>query len=309
MIAALVLLLLGAEPEFEARHRKVSTGDGASLALYSLRLASTSSLQRGDVLLVADFGFGRTLLTPLARRLAFEGYRVFVAELRGQGAADSAHSLQNTWAFDLPAVFAAVSKEAPGPVHLVVHGYAGSMVMAAVASGSTLQVGQIVALNTPVSAEPPTELLESFLSTGGRFSTLAASPEGFVAFEQLFTMGSRADRRSRSAVATLAARDLGRPLASELLAWMQAGDLPLGDGTSLQTRLRALDRPTLLMLALADAFAPTEACEPLRDVAKGPVTVRLFSRVAQGDDYAHASLFLGQRADQQVFTEIVEFLR
>lgn len=305
MIAALALSLLCASPELRVAHRKVATEDGAALALYSLSPRGGEGQGDGKpaVLILADFGFGRTLVGPLAESLVLTGRRVFVAELRGQGAADSLHSLRTTFSLDLPAVFRALSNEPS--LDLIVHGYLGSIAMAA----APRTVRKVVALNTPALVEPPTALLRDFLDEGGRFSTLSASPEGFSEFEQLFTLGSRADRRTRVAALTFAARDLGKPVSSELRAWMETGDLPFDDGTTLVSRLRTYDRPTLLMLGLADGFAPTEACTPLRELAKGPVTVRLFTRVAQGDDYAHLSLFLGQRARTQVFPEIEEFLR
>lgn len=309
MIAALALSLLSAAPDFHVAHRKVLTEDGAALALYSLSLSPRGGEGRGEgrpaVLILADFGFGRTLVGPLAEHLALTGRQVFIGELRGQGAADSLHSLRTTAALDLPAMFRAVARETTAPLDVIVHGYLGAIALTSLPS----TVRRVVALNTPALAEPPTGLLRDFLDQGGRFSTLASSPEGFRAFETLFTLGSRADRRARVASLTLAARDLGKPLSSELRAWMEAGDLPFDDGTTLVSRLRQYDRPTLLLLGLADGYAPTEACAPLRELAKGKVTVRLFSRVAQGDDYSHLSLFLGDRARSQVFPEIEEFLR
>jgi hypothetical protein len=305
VIAALALSLLCASPELHVAHRKVVTEDGAALALYALSPRGGEGRGEGKpaVLILADFGFGRTLVGPLAEHLVLTGRRVFIAELRGQGAADSLHSVRTTFALDLPAVFRALSGEPS--LDLIAHGYLGSIALAVV----PVTVRKVVALNTPALAEPPTVLLRDFLDEGGRFSTLSASPEGFSTFEQLFVLGSRADRRSRVAALTFAARDLGKPVSAELRAWMETGDLPLDDGTTLVTRLRAYDRPTLLMLGLADGFAPTEACTPLRELAKGPVQVRLFTRVTQGDDYAHLSLFLGERARAQVFPEIEEFLK
>lgn len=308
MIAVVAALALASVPDVHVAHRKVVTADGAALALYSYSLRGAAE-PANAVLLIADVGFGRALLTPLAEHLARAGRRVFVAELRGQGAADASHSLRTSFALDFPAIAWAVRLETKGrPVDLIAHGYLGTLALAATTNGLT--VNKVVALNTPALAEPPTKLLADFLSHGGRFSTLGASPEGFATFVHLFALGSRADRRDLAGALHGATRDLGVGVSDELLAWMSAGDLPLDDGTSVTSRLRDYDRPTLLLLGLADTFAPTEACAPLRELApRAKIQPRLFSRVVQGDDYAHASLFLGERARDQVFSEIEEFLR
>jgi pimeloyl-ACP methyl ester carboxylesterase len=307
-VIALLLVLAAAPADVHVAHRKVVTSDGAALALYSIA-ATGSGEGKPAVLLIGDIGFGRALLRPLAEFLVGTGRRVFIAELRGQGAADPSHSLRTTFALDFPAIAWAVRLEMKDqPVDLIAHGYLGTLALAATTNG--LSVNRVVALNTPALAEPPTTLLSDFLNHGGRFSTLSASPEGFETFVALFALGSRADRRELASALHHATRDLGPDVSSELLAWMQSGDLPLDDGTTVVSRLREYDRPTLLLLGLADAFAPTESCAPLRELApKAKVKPRLFTRVVQGDDYAHASLFIGDRARNQVFTEIEEFLR
>ncbi|MFO0596255.1 MAG: alpha/beta hydrolase [Myxococcaceae bacterium] len=306
MIAALLVLL--SSVDVHAAHRKVVTDDGAALALYSF---TPSGRTERPVLLIADVGFGRRLFDrggdDLVHYLVEHGHRVFVAELRGQGAADAGHSLRTTLSLDLPAIARALAKETDQPVDLVAHGYFGALALAA--TTRELNVRKVVAINTPVLAEEPTKLLRQFLADGGRFSTLSASPEGHATFQALFAMGSRADARTVAAMGSLATRDLNPALSTELLAWMDSGDVPFDDGTTLVGRLRAYDRPTLLMLGIADAFAPSEACTPLRELSKGPVTPRLFSRLAQGDDYAHVSFFMGDWARRQIYPEIEEFLR
>lgn len=307
MISAALVLALSAA-DVHVAHRKVVTADGAALALYSF--GDRGEGAHNSVLIIGDIGFGRALYQPLAEFLVrTTGRRVFIAELRGQGAADASHSLRTTFALDFPAIAWAVRLETKDkPVDLIAHGYLGTLALAATTNG--LSVNKVVALNTPALTEQPTKLLADFLAHGGKFSTLSASPEGFSTFIHLFALGSRAERRELSSTLNNATRDLGVPVSEELLAWMNAGDLPLDDGTTVAARLRDFDRPTLLLLGLSDTFAPTESCAPLRDLAtRADVKVRLFSRVVQGDDYAHASLFIGTRARDQVFSEIEEFLR
>jgi len=126
-------------------------------------------------------------------------------------------------------------------------------------------------------------------------------------FEQLFAMGPEIDPTVMRGLAGTT-RDLSRGVSSELLAWMATGDLPLDDGSSVVSRLRQVDRPTLLLLGLGDGFAPPESCGPLRELTKGKVEVRMFSRVAEGDDFAHVPMLLGRRAATTIFPAIERFL-
>lgn len=305
---ALSMLLFAAPAHLQISHRKVVTADGAALALHRF-LPPGGGTSWPPVLLLADVGFGRPLYdfkgAGLARWLAGHGRAVYVAELRGQGASDPGHSLRTIVHLDLPAIARAIAADRPGPIDLVAHGFVGTLAIAA--TTRELQVRRVVALDTPALAEPPTDLARSFLSEGGHFSSLASSPEGFGMFEQLFAMGAQIEPSVMRGLAG-STRDLSRGVSSELLAWMDTGDLPLDDGTSVVSRLRASDRPTLLLLGLADGFAPSESCAPLRELTRGKVSVRMFSRMAEGDDFAHASLLLGQRAPAFVFPAIERFL-
>lgn len=302
------LALLVTQTDVSVSHRKVVAEDGAALALHRFLPPGGGALQP-PVLLLADVGFGRPLYDlkqrGLARWLAARGRAVYVAELRGQGASSPGHSLRSVVHLDLPAIAAAIRRERPGPVDLVAHGYVGSLALAA--AGRELQVRRVVALQTPVLAEPPTELAAAFLSAGGRFSWLASSPEGYEIFTQLFAMGADADEAVLRGLAA-STRDLSRGVSAELLAWLEAGDLPLDDGTTVLGRLRGYTTPTLLLVALADGFAPSESCTPLRERTKAKVEVRLFSRFTEGDDFSHASLLLGARAPRHVFGAIEQFL-
>lgn len=305
---ALSLLLLATPAELQISHRKVVTADGAAIALHRF-LPPGGGVASPPVLLLADVGFGRPLYdfkgAGLARWLASRGRAVYVAELRGQGVSDAAHSLRTVVHLDLPAIARSISRERTGPIDLVVQGYVGSLALAA--TTKELEVRRVVALNTPALAEPPSELARAFLSGGGRFTSLASSPEGFAMFEQLFAMGAQIDPVLVRGLAG-STRDLSRGVSSELLTWMETGDLPLDDGTSVVSRLREFDRPTLLLLGLADGFSPPESCAPLRELSKAKVQIKMFSRVTDDDDFAHASLLLGKRSPHSVYPLIESFL-
>jgi pimeloyl-ACP methyl ester carboxylesterase len=307
-LALCLMLVLTRPPEVEISHRKVVTADGAAIGLHRFLPPGGTSL-KPPVLLLADVGFGRPLFdfkgAGLARWLAARGRAVYVAELRGQGASDAGHSLRTIVHLDLPAIAEVIAKERPGPIDLVAQGFVGSLAIAA--TTKELQVRRVVALSTPVAAEEPTELAHVFLSNGGRFSTLASSPEGFGMFEQLFALSAEIDPTVMRGLAG-STRDLSRGVSAELLTWMQVGDLPLDDGTSVVSRLKLSDRPTLLLVGLADGFTPSESCVPLRGLTKGKVEIKMFSRMVEGDDFAHASLLQGRRAAAKVYPAIRDFL-
>lgn len=311
MIAALALVMaLGAGPAPSVAHRRVVTEDGASLALYRF-LPPGGGASRTPVLLVAEIGFGRLLFDlageGLARWLAGRGYRVYVAELRGQGLASPGASLRAWIHLDFPAVAKAIAEDGAGSVDLVAHGWGGALAVAA--AGRELPVRRVIALNTPMLAEVPSRLAEAFLLGGGRYSDFSASPQGAYDFELLFAMETRFPPRTLAALRALGTRDLGAGQAAEWLAWMREGDLPLDDGTTVVRRLRAFDRPTLLFLALADGIAGPELCAPLRDESKAKVELRTFSRFETGDDFSHVSLLLGADAPRRVFLAAERFLR
>lgn len=341
MTALVLALALAAPraPELHVSHRKVRTDDGAALALYRYSPPG-EGVGRPPVLLVPDLGFGREVFDAdgqgLARWLASRGALVFVAELRGQGKAEASKGLATAVRVDLPAVLAAIRKERAEPVDVVAHGWMGTLVLAATVKELEGQVRRVVALNTPVLAEVPSALVEQFLSGGGKLADLTSTNRGAGDFELMFAMASKFPPRVLSAVETGGVRDLGETQATELLGWMKSGDLglaPMRDGPpfalsaqgaskgaehqdppaappdTVLARLRAYDRPTLQLLALADGWASPELCSPLREVSKAKITLQTFSRFVHGTDYSHVSVLLGQQAPATVFPRIDDFFR
>lgn len=301
MTAWVVLALLSA-PGFDVQHRELVVSDGARLVLTKL----TPPAPRGAVVLFADVGFGRGLYRALGPYLAARGRTVYLADLRGQGAASARGGLVTSARLDVPAVLRAATAEVQGPVDVVAHGWLGALVLARVAGPDAPAVRRVIAANTPVSAELPNRAVERFLAGQGRFTALASSPGGSALFAALFAPEQHGGPRALASVAW-AARDLGPERSAELLAWMRAGDLPLEHGT-LSQALAAYDRPTLQLLALGDGFAPPELASPLREVSRAPVQLRTFTRLFSAEDYGHASLFLSPSAPRDVFPPIAAFL-
>ena len=292
-------------------HRKVMTPDGVALALYRYQRSGVTSA-RPPIVMVPDVGFTRAAWDfegrGLARHLAREGQTVYVAELRGQGKAGTSLSLEATSLEAMGRVdLLTVLKVIGAPqIDLVVQGWVGSLVMAALVDDP--RVHRIVAFNTPLLAEPPSDLAEAFLLDGGRFSTLASAPQGARTFDLLFSMGSPFPTGTARGFLSTGTRDLSAQTATQLLAWMRSGDLPLGPSTVVK-RLSTLKTPTLLLLGLADGFAPPEQCAVLRERVPGKVTLRTFSRLETAEDFSHLSMLLGTEAPRRVFPLVSRFLR
>jgi pimeloyl-ACP methyl ester carboxylesterase len=302
-VIAFLSLIIAVVPEFTVSYRRVETRDHVALALYRYQRPGGTS-ERPPVLLIPELGFSRAAYDfegrGLARWLAARGLTVYVAELRGQGKSGPGLSLE-AFGADLRDVLDALKVET---IDLVVHGWAGSVVLAS--NAAEPRIRRVVALNTPLFAEPPSVLAEAFLEDGGRFSSLAGSPQGAQIFELLFSMFSKFPRGTDRGFLSTGTRDLSRPVAAQLLAWMRQGDLPLGND-SVVARLTDWTKPTLLLAGLADGFASPEQCAVWRELAHGSVRLRTFSRVETQEDFSHLSMLLGTHAPGIVFPLVYDF--
>lgn len=297
-------LLLAASPELSVSHRRVDTPDHVALSLSRYQRPGVSS-EQPPVLLIPELGFSRAAYDfegrGLARWLAERGLTVYVAELRGQGKSGPGLSLEALGG-DLRVILDALNVKT---IDLVVHGWAGSLVIAA--NVAEPRIRRVVALNTPLLAEPPSALAEAFLEDGGRFSALAGSPQGAGTFELLFSLWSTFPRGTDRGFLSTGTRDLSRPVAAQLLAWMRQGDLPLATG-SVVSRMTSWAKPTLLLLGLADGFASPELCAVWRERSNGAVRLRTFSRLETKEDLSHLSMLLGTYAPEIVFPLVHDFL-
>jgi len=313
LLALLVVAATAARAEdLKVSRRKVVSRDGAALALYRYAPESGGG-GRPAVLLVPDLGFGRETydlagegLAPFLQR---HGRDTYVAELRGQGNADApaAWSLSEWTTLDLPAVVEAVQKAHPGgPVDLVVHGYGGALAVAAAPKELAGKIRRVIAFSPAAAPEVPNEIARKLLSTPG---TLArAVPER--QFELLFARDASIHGDTRALLEKEAPRDLGPAAAKDLLGWMEKGDLPLGDGSTVKDRIGAYDRTTLVILPLLDNWAHAEFAEPLRAMApRARVKLRTLSKLyLEADDYSHLGMLVGRGAVKDAFVPALAFL-
>lgn len=316
MKRAWLLLLLSATaaaqelPAESFQRRKVVTQDGAALALYRY-VPAGGGAQSPALLLVPDLAFSKEAYDfdggGLARHFQKKGRDTFVIELRGQGRSSAPRdwSLLDWVEKDLPAAVAAVQAAHPGPVDVVVQGYGGSLVLAASTKELKGQLERVIAINTPAIMEMPNALLRQTLQRGGRFSQLSrAEFDLLFARDGVFATGLVGEFRG------VGVGDLSAKAAAELSAWLDGRPLRFSDGTTFDERLRAYDRPTLLVLPLLDNFSHPEHASALRDVAKGAkIRVQGVSKFPVGsEDYTHLSVLLGKNAETEVHEAFGVFL-
>ncbi len=296
------------EDDLSVSRRKVIADDGVALALYRYSPLATG---RPPVLLIADFGFGRSAFdwhgAGLARWLARHGRTVYVAEVRGQGKASVAGwTPAEVLQYDLPAIAAAI----PEPTFdVVAHGWAGTLALAASVKEWKGRVGKVVSLSTPAEFMVPSRLALAVLKNGGKIASLGGDPEGAHIFELLFAMNALFSRDQLSSLRSEMVTDFGPRASRALLQWMTSGDLTLGTGESLKARLKAYDRPTIQFLGLANGWANPELCGVLREVSAAKVKLRVFSRFDYlSEDYSHLSLLQGENAPREIFAHALKFL-
>jgi hypothetical protein len=308
----MLLLVLGAgvawaEAPVRVFRRTLPAEEGGSATLFRYVPVGGGKV-RAPVLLVPDFGFRRDVFDldgrGLAPWLTARGFEVYVLE-PGAG-----RELTDLVRRDLPAAVTAIRAHRTGPVDLIAHGYAGTLALAASTRELKGEVGKVVALSTPVVPEIPNTLAEAVLARGGKLTRLSLDPAGAASFDLLFAKHGRFPGRVLTDLRATGVVDLGDEAAAELLGWMRSGDLSLGDGTSVKSRLAGYDRSTLQFLALRDNWAHPEFASPLRELAAGAdVKLRTMSLLQyHAEDYTHLSLLQGEGAPSEVFEPIREFL-
>jgi len=154
----------------------------------------------------------------------------------------------------------------------------------------------------------PNRLAERVLEEDGKLSSLALDPSSGRVFELLFAMNARWSRSSASSAHGVLG-DLGPRASAQLLGWMRQGDLKLEGDDTVSKRLAKVSAPMLLVLPLADEWAPSELASTMRTAVKSHVKLKTYSRFEYAaEDYSHLSLLMGDGAKSDVYPPIYRFL-
>jgi len=289
----------------------VETSDGTRLSLF--RYVPAVPRSGPPLLMIPELGFTHDSYDleglGLATFLQSRGREVFVLEPRGQGAPSTlkAHgspdllSLRNIVHQDVPRALAEVRRLTAQRPDVLGHGFGGTLLLAAVAGSP--DIGSIIALATPVEPALPNRQLEQALSGTSAFGEDASR------FEFLFLRSAVISSGRSAAIRKATSRPLPAIQRGEWLQWMRTGDLPLGEGASVRSRLTKLKSRTYLVLPLLSYVGHPEYASPLREEHPDTVKVRLLSKLyLHTEDYSHLSVLLGEGAPADVFEPILRFL-
>lgn len=220
---------------------------------------------------------------------------------------------------DLPAAVDHV-REVTGhaAVHAIGCSLGGSLLYAWVAAADRPRVDRLVAMGSPLrwagsrlhrafAATAP--LTSAFPLRGSRMLARAALPIAARFFRPALGiyLNPAITRLDRAADLVLTVEDPIPSVNREIAAWMRARDLRL-DGVDVTAGLGRFDRPLLVVTADGDGICDRASALSAVGATRGPVTVLEVGHPS-GERVGHADLFVHDRAAEQVWRPIIDFLR
>lgn len=263
----------------------------------------------------------------LARYLAGLGFDVWIIEFRGAGfSSDLKRNTSVTFdeyaAQDLPACIEKILHESSREqVHLV--GYSTGALASLVYAASHSHVASVVALGAPIQFVDQ-GYLNRFVTVGS-FLSLFGEVKLSTATSLFSPLGGRMNPRLLHALMNrdnVTAPDIRRGLASAVENFSGDSLRQYADWV-LENQLRSIDRridyrvafgkitaPVFLIAGAQDLLAPTSSMEPLLALVKSPTKKIKTAGVKEGfaKDYGHVDLAYGERAEQEVFVWIKDWL-
>ncbi len=311
------------------------TDDGWALALYRYRPSPggpPSALEPVIVchgLLSNRFNVDLDERHSVARHLRAGGFDVWVMELRGHGRSVRART-GRLWPFDwtiddyirrdLPAVIEYVCRETgANSVHWVGHSLGGMILYAACALGLTGRIRSAVMTDVPADMS----LIRSRKLAGALYGKVVPIIPPFLFIPFVLVLGWISPRlllpkygiRSRRTMLRIVANgivDVGcSRVALHLARILGRGRFVSWDGTvDYEAGLDRIHFP-IMQLAAAYRRSPERTVRAL--IERAPVTDKAYVRLGRSEgfseDYNHFTVLLGERAPEEVFPIIDDFLR
>ena len=313
----------------------VPTDDGWALALHRYRPAPGGPPPVLEPVIVCHgllsnrFNVDLDERHSVARYLRASGFDVWVMELRGHGRSVRA-TTGRLWPFDwtiddyirrdLPAVIEYVRRETGADsVHWVGHSLGGMILYAACALGLTDRIRSAVMTDVPADMS----LIRSRKLAGAFYGRIVPiiPPMLFIPF--VLVLGWISPRlllpkygiRSRRTMLRIVANgivDVGcSRVALHLARILRQGRFVSWDGTvDYEAGLDRIHFP-IMQLAAARRRSPERTVRAL--IERAPVTDRIYLRLGRSEgfseDYNHFTILLGERAHEEVFPIIGDFLR
>ena len=306
-------------------------GDGWLLHLR--RTVSPSRLREGSrpVVIVPGYGMNSFIFgfhprgTSMERWLAEAGLEVWSANLRRQGdsrpqgSRPTPPSLRAYAETDVPAVVDAVlasSTTGADRVDLIGCSLGGSIVYAHLALVPDHRVAAVVAIGAPLRWTEVHPILRVAFSSPGlvgriplagtrRLARAALPLLARAPFILSIYMNTEQVDLTYAKELTRTVDDPHPRVNRDIAMWIKARDMVLG-GVNVTEALAGVDIPLLVVAANRDGIVPLPTTLSVVDAWGGDAEV-----LNVGDDdvwYAHADLFVGDKAPEHVFTPIAKWL-
>lgn len=308
-----------------AERLTATTRDGQQLALWRVRPPGES---RGAVLLLHGLAANRFAFhwpgRSMAEYLAAEGFDAYVGELRGAG--ESVPS-RPSWDFhdyleqDVPALLERVRQVSGRPqVHFVGHSMGGILAMchgiaggkellSVTALASALDYGIGASGFGPIKRVRP--VLERMNSVPWGLAMQLISPLLARLSDPLAGFNFHPDNAEAAVVRAVYANVFG-PIPTALLGSLSSGLEPGGlksrAGESFQARAAGFQLPLLMIAASDDRQCPLPALEATAEATRAKV-LRFGASYGHRAEYGHFDLLLGRHAPDEVWPEVLQWLR
>lgn len=319
-------------PSLETKQHFLANGDGWRLHAHVTRSPEHLRADRRPLLLVPGYGMNTFILgfhprgTSMTRVLAEAGFEVWTCNLRRQGGSKAEGrrapppSMRAYATIDVPAAIDGVlsrTQTAADQVDLIGCSLGGSVAYTHLALTGGERVSSVVSIGGPLRWVDPHPLLRmafrsprlaSLVRVRGTRRLARAVLPVLARTPKLLGIYMNADLCDLSAADQLVQTvDDPHPRVNlDIARWVNARDLVLG-GVNVTEAMRSVDKPFLLVLANRDGIVPTGSAMSAIEAWGGDDKEVLHV----GDDeawYAHADLFIADRAPEVVFAPIAEWL-
>lgn len=312
--------------------RSVPTEDGWELELRRTVAPERVEAGRHPVLFVPGYGMNNFILgyhprgTSLEASLARAGFEVWSVNMRGQGGARPARPSAPS-----PSIAGFVGSDVPAAVDAVLaatHTQTGGVVLAGCSLGGTVvyayaglsadeRVRGLITIGGPLrwdETHPAVKLLYSSPWLAGRLHMKGARRLARIALPvaarlpgvlDLYMNRKQVDLSAASQMVNTV-DDLYPRINEEIARWIGRRDLVL-DGRNVTEAVGKLEVPLLLVLANRDGIVPPGAVLPAR-AAWGSDAVEVLNVGTDDEWYAHADLFISNRAPELVFDPLADWL-
>ncbi|MBI2378751.1 MAG: alpha/beta fold hydrolase [Deltaproteobacteria bacterium] len=306
-----------------------TTRDDWTLELFRYHEPGRLDRNLRPLLIVPGYGMNTFILAyhprgaSMVSHLANAGFEVWTTNLRGQGDSVRGRSagrlgLSGLARIDLPRVLEAVREgtaTVQREVDIIGCSLGGAVVYGYLAHEPEARIGAVVAMGAPLRWESVHPLIRLLFASrrlagalpmrGTRTFARAVLPRlKHVPAALSIYMNARNIDLSNPEILAQTVDDPSPELNREIAEWLRTKDLML-DGVNVTEALARVSVPTLAVIANADGIVPRESVRAVENVMPRVDVLEV------GDDrdwFAHADLFINDRAQELVFDPLAAWL-